>query len=529
MKILRSGLSAAFLLTAFALLGCTSPSESKIADESVEKPQKQVVKQDGIAWFDGPVSEAFALAKDTNKPVFMYWGAVWCPPCNVIKSTVFTQQEFIQQTREFVAVYLDGDSEDAQRWGEHFSAMGYPTLVVFNSAGEELTRLSSGMDLHRYREVLALTQRNGKAVQQLAKLALNKVEALSLDDWQMLAWYSWPADQGIVVADSDKQQFFQQLAGHCPDAQLAQRFALLAALYRVLQEQALTTREQNELSSLLTELLADEQGWQLNLDELQYDGVRLLIAASAGDKAQFKQLSTRYAEVMEQTWANESLPFKARLNSLYGLADLALAHGAAASEEIQERLAQRVEWLRQQELSPQQRQSMMPGAADMLHRVGLSEQARDIFQQELERSIAPYYYMAYLAGLERDLGNNEAALSWSRQGWQQAQGAATRTQWGLAHVGRLLELKPSAEGEIIQVLQQVFRSLAKNPGAFYQRSRVRLQRTLPKLKNWADSSQRKQAMRQLGDAVGKACAVVDSASTKGQLCDNWMNLVGATA
>ncbi|MBV8633771.1 MAG: thioredoxin family protein, partial [Burkholderiaceae bacterium] len=38
--------------------------------------------EDGISWFKGDVDAAFAYAKKQHKPLFLYWGAVWCPPCN---------------------------------------------------------------------------------------------------------------------------------------------------------------------------------------------------------------------------------------------------------------------------------------------------------------------------------------------------------------------------------------------------------------------------------------------------------------
>ena len=50
-----------------------------------------------------------------NKPVFLYWGAEWCPPCAQIKSTIFNKREFQERTRLFVPVYLDGDTPSAQK------------------------------------------------------------------------------------------------------------------------------------------------------------------------------------------------------------------------------------------------------------------------------------------------------------------------------------------------------------------------------------------------------------------------------
>jgi thiol-disulfide isomerase/thioredoxin len=68
----------------------------------------------GIAWreaaSDAQVDAAFAVAKAENKPVFVYWGAKWCPPCNQVQATLFNRQDFIARTRAFVPVYVDGDS-----------------------------------------------------------------------------------------------------------------------------------------------------------------------------------------------------------------------------------------------------------------------------------------------------------------------------------------------------------------------------------------------------------------------------------
>ena len=87
----------------------------------------------GIDWFAGDVDAAFAAAKAANKPMFLYWGAEWCPPCAQIKSTIFNKREFQERSRLFVPVYLDGDTPSAQRYGERFGIVGYPTMILFRA------------------------------------------------------------------------------------------------------------------------------------------------------------------------------------------------------------------------------------------------------------------------------------------------------------------------------------------------------------------------------------------------------------
>ena len=137
----------------------------------------------GIDWFDGNVEAAFAEAKSKNRPLFLYWGAVWCPPCVEIRQTVFKSPQFQAQTKLFVPVYLDGDTEQAQDWGEQFGTKVYPTMIVFNPAGEEITRIPGGIDIDRYNAVL---QRSLNAMRPTGCLT-GRIQA-----WRAGPTISWP-------------------------------------------------------------------------------------------------------------------------------------------------------------------------------------------------------------------------------------------------------------------------------------------------------------------------------------------------
>ena len=73
---MKFGNSVSGVILVCLLIGCGAP----------DTPSQAPVLQHGeVQWFEGDVEEAFASAKDSGKPVFLYWGAVWCPPCHNLK------------------------------------------------------------------------------------------------------------------------------------------------------------------------------------------------------------------------------------------------------------------------------------------------------------------------------------------------------------------------------------------------------------------------------------------------------------
>ena len=81
-----------------------------------------------VAWLsaaaDADIDRAFTQARGEKKPVLLYWGATWCPPCNQLKATLFNRQEFAALSKNFVAVNVDGDLPGAQKLGRRFKVSG---------------------------------------------------------------------------------------------------------------------------------------------------------------------------------------------------------------------------------------------------------------------------------------------------------------------------------------------------------------------------------------------------------------------
>ena len=208
----------ASLLIILMLASC----DNQPAENTAIKPDNstQLDLPADIDWFNGSVEQAFAAAKQRNKPIFLYWGAVWCPPCHELKATIFKEQAFIDQSKLFIPVYLDGDTQQAQLYAEKFSVYGYPTVILFSPQGDEITRLPGGVDIQRYVGILDLAINAIRPVSALVS-AVQRGESIGRADWDLLAYYSWGQDRGKVFAESasglEQYQLFALLADNCPD------------------------------------------------------------------------------------------------------------------------------------------------------------------------------------------------------------------------------------------------------------------------------------------------------------------------
>src|SRR5580692_8077148 len=171
----------------------------------------------GIAWFGGSVESAFAAARAQHKPVFLYWGAQWCPPCHELKATVFSRPDFIEKLKLFIPVYLDGDDPGAQKWGDKFGVSGYPTVLVLRADQVEMARISGGMDLSQYAEVLDLVLGDVRPVDTiLAAVRSGGARPLSRDDCRRLAYYGWDVSDDVTGRFAQLSETLSSAASHCP-------------------------------------------------------------------------------------------------------------------------------------------------------------------------------------------------------------------------------------------------------------------------------------------------------------------------
>ncbi|TFW31086.1 thioredoxin family protein, partial [Duganella callida] len=99
-----------------------------------------------IAWLSGSLDAALAQARAQQRPLFLYWGAVWCPPCNRVKAEIFAREEFVRGSAGVLCYHLDGDAPGAQALAARYRLRSYPTLVLYAPDGGEITRLPCELD-----------------------------------------------------------------------------------------------------------------------------------------------------------------------------------------------------------------------------------------------------------------------------------------------------------------------------------------------------------------------------------------------
>jgi thioredoxin-like negative regulator of GroEL len=463
-------------------------------------------KEGGINWFKGSLEEAFASAKNLQKPIFLYWGAVWCPPCQEIKNTVFKSSQFIAQSNLFIPVYLDGDTEQAQSWGEHFGVQGYPTMIVFNHDGEEITRIPGGIDVSRYAGVLELSLNHMRPTAMLVNLAIKEPEKLQNSDFTQLAYYSWQQDHKSLPEDQGSDLFYK-ISGLAieqnPEASARLFLHYLSTLAdERLEWQDETAKDQSENKAAdlpepageslgrIQQILASDELVLACWDYLNYNADTLVQLVTAEGTQRVNLMASWQSRVLA-LHKHPSLSTAEQLGAwVPTLEFFALTNpdGQLDAETLSALLAD-VNAADKITKSPYTRQSVINQASHLLQDAKQTEAAEKLLTAELEKSKSPYYFMSSLASLAEDQDKVDEAIAWRKKAYDSSTGSATRLQWGAAYVRSLIRLKPEDSKLIVDTAMGLFENLQSDREAFAGRN-FRVFRSLnEKLREWESSQE----------------------------------------
>lgn len=475
----------------------------------------------GIAWEKGGVAAAFARAKAEKKPLFLYWGAVWCPPCNQVKATLFNQQSFIDRTRQFVPVYLDGDSPGAQKLGAQFKVRGYPTMILFKPDGTEITRLPGEVDSERYLQTLELGLSNARPVKQTLAAAL-KGDKLASEDWKLLADYSWDTDQAQLVAEDKLPATLLKLAQRVPagEAATAARLQLKALALSAVAEHPPKVDAVAALKTLNT-VLAEPAQSRANFDVLvNYAPDIAQLVAPAGQTAHAPLLAS-WNKALQVLASDASLSANDRLGAVaaqVGLARIDTPKGTVAEPLLSE-VKKRVAQADTATTNGYERQSVINTAAHTLADAGLLDDSDKLLQAELKRSHSPYYFMLALAANAKQRGDKVAALNWYEQAYDRSEGPATRLQWGVTYVNGIIELAPQDNARLEKATQSILGELSEMQNVFYERNRRSLEKLATRLNSWNKDGQHQASLRKTQAQLQSLCGKLPAKDPQKPVCE----------
>ena len=483
---------------------------------------------DGIAWFDGDVEEAFQEAKTIGKPVFLYWGAEWCPPCHYLKDKLFTRPDFIARMRNFVPVYLDGDTESAQIWGEKLSVQGYPTVIVFSPTGDEVMRMPSTLPVDQYQEVLDAAMSSTRPV----KVVLDEVmttgpSSAKAADLTTLAFYSWSQDTSVDLEPADMQAIFRRLYDETTADLEVERSRFLTQYLisaAAAQRQSSDGDEVDQIGDDDLERLRPEAVQVLRNDDLRSanlvwvlyystDTIDLLTPNPGPDRdALIAAWQAAAAEIED----DPTLTVNDRLSAIMpqiALAKLASAAQAGeqdgttweASEEFKQHVRERVAWAADEVSAEGELQTTMNTMAYLLSGVGLESEAEALLAARMNDTVAPYYFMSWLGSIKEEAGDTTEALAWYRKAYESSTGRYSRFRWGSMYLRHLLELAPDDAPTIEEHSKEVLSELLALDDAFSGGNHSRLEGLERSYLDWSEEGERAATLAAVRDFVHAAC------------------------
>jgi hypothetical protein len=443
---------------------------------------------------------------------------------------VFKSPEFIERSKLFVPVYLDGDTENAQVYGEKFGVRGYPTMIVFDAEGGELTRIPGGIDLQAYANILDLTLDQASSASDLVADLMAGSDSLAARDCTLLAYFSWGQDTRILT-ELDSGAAFRKMYEACPSELAAERSILYfnwlddAIMAAGADEEPvpLSPAQKAEALAHVKALITDDELIRANIFTVLFAGTDYTSALTDDGSEERGELIKQYGQVYDRLAIDETLYKRERIYTLIGKINFERMHDedAALSEDLKNQIRNMVQWADETTPSVYERQPIINALGNVLEEAGMDDVAKPLLLAELDKSKQPYYFMVSLADIEQRAGNNDAAIDWLKQAYDATKGPATRFQWGYYYLAGLMEMTPGDTQLIHDTTVGLINEL-QNSGGLYHRPKAQLKRLEGRLVEWSEASEQETALADIRASVMEVCGAASSQGEARATCEAFL-------
>jgi len=254
-------------------------------------------------------------------------------------------------------------------------------------------------------------------------------------------------------------------------------------------------------------------------DALQGLPAAYFTAAIAVDPSQRNGLRKQWFALMDALGRDPRFSAADRLDALGSklVAAKALDPAGTIAPALVTAVTRRIDESLAREKEPYARAALVNSALNVLATLGDEDRAQAILAGEIKTAAHPYYYMADLGELEEKRGHGDAAIDWLARSYREAQGPATRFQWGVGYVRGLVRLRPQDEATIRAATLDVLGDLDAS-GDLHGRTRRSLVRLEASLQDWNKDAAHAQAVAAMHERMQGICAKLPAADPARATC-----------
>lgn len=111
------------------------------------------------------IDQALVLAEQSDKNIFISYGAEWCLPCQMVEESILSDNDVINLLNEnFIAVKADFDNPNNQEWFDNYAVSCLPTMSVVNEQAMEIDRLEGSMSIREFMSFLHSNSKHKKVI-----------------------------------------------------------------------------------------------------------------------------------------------------------------------------------------------------------------------------------------------------------------------------------------------------------------------------------------------------------------------------